>query len=407
MVAVSWNNRYGIPIAGTLLLPKVPFTDPVTGQSTQGPFPTVVMVPGLGAAQQPYWGIAQGLAESGYAVLTFDPQCQGRSGCRPAPEFCDPDGAWRDPQEMGLREQGSCAGTVPAADPMSDPTGFVAENAAFGLYAAGCLTNGCDEDYLAGSYRADAPVFVFGALDAVAWLLSNDDPRRSLIDETRVGIIGHSMGAYGALLAGNGDPLGRFKAAVTYDGYGRLSDTEVSPAVPTMFQLAEDEEAGGPYKTQPDPDGHTPSENALLFVGDGEDVATIALRGSTHQEWVYNPFYQNAQLGQFVASRDGERVGLYYTLAWFDRFLKGASTPFVRGDEPAQAVNATTRLTATLFDGSSDRSSIGQGSWDPSTRQNVPYAIDGESVAEHLSFYFRSFYAFDGLGCADMRLGCS
>jgi dienelactone hydrolase len=406
MIAVSWNNRYDVPISAHLFLPKLPLTDPVTGRTTSGPFPAAIIVNGLGAAQQPYWGIAQGLAESGYAVLTFDPQCQGSSGCQPAEQYCDSNGTWREPQEMGLYERGACAGMAPAADPASDPVGFVRKNAAFGLYGANCLLNGCDQDDLASQYQDVAPIFVFGALDAVTWLLSDDNPQRALIDDTRVGIAGHSVGAYGALLAGNGDPLARFRTTTTWDGYGRLTDTSVSPAVPTMFQMAENEEAGGPYRTPPDPNHGTPSENAAAFAEAGVDVAKIVLRGSTHQEWVYNPFYQAAVLGQFVASRHGERVGLYYTLAWFDRHLKGALTPFARGDESAQAADARARLVATDFDDSADRSSIGQGSWDPASGRNVPYVIANDPVADHLSFYFRSFYAFGGVACEDIRLGC-
>lgn len=116
--------------------------------------------------------------------------------------------------------------------------------------------------------------------------------------------------------------------------------------------------------------------------------------------------FQNAQAGQFVASRYGERVGLYCTLASFDRYLKGAATPFVGGDETAQATDARGRLVAILFDDSSDRSSIGQGLFDLTTRKNKPYMIENERVPDHLSFYFRSFYAFDGPACEDIRLGC-
>ncbi len=406
MTPVTWTNRYGVDIAGTLLLPALPFTDPVTGETGNGPFPTVIIVNGLGAAQQPYWGIAQGLAESGYAVLTFDPQCQGRSGCQPAPEFCDANGPWSAPQEMGIREAGACAGMVPAADPATDPGGFVQENVSFGLYGAGCMSNGCDEDILAARYQDAASVFVFGALDAVAWLVSDDNPKRAHVDPTRVGIAGHSLGAYGALMAANGDPLGRFRAAVSWDGYGRMADLPVSPTVPTMIQMAENEEAGGPFRSPPDPDSRTPIQNANLFVQAGVDMAAVTLRGSTHQEWVYNPPYMNAQLGQFVASRHGERVGLYYTLAWFDRSLKGAATTNPRDDEAAQVASARTRLIAGIFDLSADRSSIGQGRWDPATQTNVPYVIGGAAVADHLSFYFRSYYAFGGLSCTDMRLGC-
>ena len=51
-----------------------------------------------------------GLAEAGYVVLTFDPQGQGQSEADGHPRYCDPDGKWREPQEMGIREQGRCAG---------------------------------------------------------------------------------------------------------------------------------------------------------------------------------------------------------------------------------------------------------------------------------------------------------
>jgi hypothetical protein len=37
---------------------------------------------------------------------------------------------------------------------------------------------------------------------------------------------------------------------------------------------------------------------------------------------------------------------------------------------------------------------------------NAPYTIEGDPVAEHLSFRYRSAYAFDGEVCDDVRAGC-
>ncbi len=68
--------------------------------------------------------------------------------------------------------------------------------------------------------------------------------------------------------------------------------------------------------------------------------------------------------------------------------------------------DATRRLTLTTFDDSADASAIGAGTFDPATLQNVPHTIEGESVADHLSIYHRSAYAFDGHRCDDMRAGC-
>lgn len=116
------------------------------------------------------------------------------------------------------------------------------------------------------------------------------------------------------------------------------------------------------------------------------------LGSSTHNEWQY----QGPEAAPFSgASRDGERVGLYYSLAWLDRYLKGATTSFVRGDEVVQAADALARLNGTTFDDSVDASSVGTGSFDATTGSNLPYTIAGEAVTDHLSFLYESSLALD------------
>jgi hypothetical protein len=119
-----------------------------------------------------------------------------------------------------------------------------------------------------------------------------------------------------------------------------------------------------------------------------------------HLEYSYVPYI-------LPASHYGERVALYYTLAWFDYHLRGST-------------DAYRRLVATSFDASADASSIGGGTYDPTAAVanpadpaagNVPTRIEGLSVADRLSFYYRSEYALtapDGTRatCEDLRAGC-
>ena len=96
----------------------------------------------------------------------------------------------------------------------------------------------------------------------------------------------------------------------------------------------------------------------------------------------------------------------YYTKAWFDLQLRDHPTAFQR-------------LTAHVFDGSADISSIGAGVYDPALANpadpyagNMPYLIKGIPVANALSFYYRSSYSLldprsrRTAHCLDVRKGC-
>jgi hypothetical protein len=130
------------------------------------------------------------------------------------------------------------------------------------------------------------------------------------------------------------------------------------------------------------------------------DVMSITTRASDHYEFGYQP-----TPADFPASRYGERVAFYYSLAWFDRYLKGDR-------------KATARLTAYAFDASSDRHSIGAGTYDAQLAAshasdpfagNVPYKIADKCTANLLSFYNASAFRLQGgeLASRDMRArGC-
>ena len=152
--------------------------------------------------------------------------------------------------------------------------------------------------------------------------------------------------------------------------------------------------------SNPDPDQHNTGTAYEQLVAAGVDTMSITSRASDHYEWGYQPFPAN-----FPSSRYGERVSLYYSLAWFDRYLK---------NDP----DGGGRLLRGYFDETADVHSIGAGTYDPALAAanptdpfagNVPYTIEGKCTANLLSFYYRSAYYLEGgaVASSDMRaLGC-
>jgi hypothetical protein len=143
------------------------------------------------------------------------------------------------------------------------------------------------------------------------------------------------------------------------------------------------------YPEPPDPRGPgNKDEDFQRVAAAGVDSMKIALRAATHLDFTeFAPTPPSSRYGAIVSS--------YYTLAWFDRYLKG---------DPG----AIGRLTAATFDGSADVHYISGGTFDPATGANVPARIAGRPVADRLSFHFRSAWSFEGgrLLCEDIRAGC-
>jgi hypothetical protein len=110
----------------------------------------------------------------------------------------------------------------------------------------------------------------------------------------------------------------------------------------------------------------------------------IALRAATHLDFT--------QFSPGTGSRYGAAVSLYYTLAWFDRYLR-------------RQPRALDRLLSSRFDASADVHNISGGTWDGT---NHPAHIAGRRVVDRLSFHFRSAYYFDhgAIRCEDVRAGC-
>ena len=348
VTAISFPADDGATLNGFIFRPPA---------SVKGPYPGIVITTGsIQGYQQMYFWAAEGLAEAGYMVMTYDVQGQGNSDTLPA--NCTPD---------------SCPG-VPFQQ----------------------------------NYN-----FFQGAEDALNWFFSKKNPSLAELDTTRVGIAGHSLGASAVSLVGQCDP--RVSAIVAWDNLapatGKCSDQVAklpagSPAQPTLETPAlgiNSEYFFNPSSMSSPPDPQSKAGAFQQLAKAGTDTMQIALRSSTHLEYTYVPYI-------LPASRLGERVAFYYSLAWFDRYLRGGR----------RSKTAFKRLVATQFDGSSDAHSIGAGGYDAAkalsdpadtTAGNVPYTIKGLPVADRFSIYYDSEYSLTSpkgmpAACADMRKGC-
>ena len=353
--------------SGARLVGRV-FRPPVT---VPGPYPSIVITTGsIQGYQEMYNWAGEGLAEAGYLVLMYDVQGQGRSETLPH----SPDGNYA------------------------------------------CDSNGCDGVPFQQAYN-----FLQGARDAHRWLLSSENnqyiednansagsnlfnPFAADVDRSRIGHAGHSLGASAISVVGQElacDPAtpraqrdGCISAIVGWDSLSSVSDTDTLPIkAPGLSLTAEYFFNATPASPDSPPNQETKLDAYKQMVAANVDSMRVGLRSSTHLEWTYVPLI-------LPASRYGERVSMYYTQAWFDRY--------VRDD-----LSAVDRLKAQQFDNSADLSSIGAGTFDPLTGANIPYKIAGDCAANRLSIYQRSAFRLTDprdntvLNAEDMRgRGC-
>jgi dienelactone hydrolase len=228
---------------------------------------------------------------------------------------------------------------------------------------------------------------------ALDWLVSRDNPRRSELDTTRLGLAGHSAGGVAVSRLGQEDP--RIRAIVSWDRAqsGPMPDN-LRLRTPALFITADFNCQRVPIclpERRPEPvDPHGPGnkdEDFQRVAAAGVDTMRVSLRAATHLDFTEFP--------QANGSRYGVVTTLYYTLAWFDRYLAGSN-------------EAVARLTAQRFDDSADVHNISGGRSDPQTGGNLPARIAGQPVADRLSFHWRSAWSLDGgrHRCQDMRAGC-
>src|SRR3954447_16096131 len=276
--------------------------------------PGVVITNGsVQADEQMYWYAAQALAKAGYVVLTFDPQGQGQS---------DVSGEGADAQE-GVPAQSDGR---PFFDGTEDALEFFFSTAAHPYEPLPSCETGT-------SHAAKQQRRVAAGLDAPA------NPFASLLDPSRVGVVGHSYGAAGVSYVGQWDP--RVKAIVAWDnlgpaepgsGNGQLGE-KGCPANPgarrpvalTKPALGMSADYGiAPTPNTSDPDPLAKSAQSLAYTRAGVDSGELIIRGGTHLDFSCIP------TPAFGATLRGADMIAWYTTAWFDKYVKGDPTADAR-----------------------------------------------------------------------------
>jgi dienelactone hydrolase len=346
---ISFLNRYGAQLRGTVYAPKPGRPDPYTGAPVTGPFPGVVITPGsVQGSEGMYAWLAEDLAERGYVVLTYDVQGQGTSETLPHTTgaefpFCNPFAAPVDGNMLG------CPG-VPFQQ----------------------IAN-----------------FTTGTEDALDWFLSSANPYGDKLDRSpdtrtvtpgrtsRIAIIGHSMGAAAVSHVQATDA--RVEAVVALDKLQGQTDPSAFSAiaggaanVPTVPALALQSEYGftvTPYFLSAGsslvPGAGMPKPNRERVTGfndwqaAGVDSMLVVPRSSTHLEYTDIPYV-------LPASRYGQDLASVYVQAWLERYLKHRGTD--------------SSLVGTSLHYLEPR---GKGVW-------APVTLDRDS---NLSFYYCSAYA--------------
>ena len=159
----------------------------------------------------------------------------------------------------------------------------------------------------------------------------------------------------------------------------------------------------------------------LSLVRAGVDSQIVSIRNGTHLTYSYIPLV-------LPANEIGERVAFYYTLAWFDEYLRGGADALLPRHDSAYhrlttlgRYDASADENANRADPAAARVSIGAGTYssteaarDPTSAGNVPYRIAGLAIAGTLSdTYYSEYSLHDPLvahhplrRCTDMLSGC-
>ena len=239
------------------------------------------------------------------------------------------------------------------------------------------------------------------------WINSADGQAMGA-DPNRVGFAGHSQGG-AVILSFQGDP--RVSAMVDYDGGTTAAANNTFQ--PIMYQ-GEDGVAftfSPPTASNANGTANTTPQAASGF-GDlrSRNVDTMGL---SFRAWTHTDYNGN---GGPAGNRHAELTSNYFTLAWFDRYVKaklvldadgnvvtsgGRTETEERAYRQALAQDAYDRLRVTpdeLFDDSVDIHNISMGFWDPVKAAtspaanpglggNVTYTLAGTPIWWRLSFY--------------------
>lgn len=315
--------------------------------------PGVVITNGSIQAPEELYGFAAAtLARAGYVVLTWDPQGQGRS---------DTYGEGVDQMDGVPSQSGE-----PFYDGTEDALDFFFSNPSRRYEPRKSCSTGTSH-----TEKQDARVAM--GRDAAY------NPAWGLLDTSRVGIVGHSLGAGAVSYVGQLDP--RVKAIVAYDNLSAPTTTFTCPGgssprpatvpitKPALGMSADYGLVVEPYTSDPDPQGK--NAGSLAYSQAGVDSGELTIRGGTHYEFSFIPN------SGFPASLRGEDLVAWYTRAWLDKYVKG--------DKKADALLFTDR-------------------WRNDARGA---AVDLDGDGNLFSFYYRSRLKVGKIDCEDLRSGCA
>ncbi|HEX8645560.1 MAG TPA: hypothetical protein VF715_01585 [Thermoleophilaceae bacterium] len=256
--------------------------------------PGVVITNGsVQAPEELYAFAAATLAKRGYVVMTYDVQTQGRSDRSGAPPDADENSQPQDPNAF--------------IDGARDALDF--------------LLSSPERPYVPRPSRTSATVHSDKQERRVkAGLNAGFNPLWDLVDGDRIGIAGHSLGAFAVSDFGSRDE--RVDAIVAWDnlsiGGGSMFGQQVAPIRPRVPALGMSNDYGltpTPFGADPDPRGK--SAASLGWSRAGVDTGQLVIRGGTHYEFAYIPS------PVFGATLRGMDMAAWYTAAWFDKYVKG------------------------------------------------------------------------------------
>lgn len=256
--------------------------------------PLVVIVNGsVQAPEELYYFTAFTLAKAGYVVATYDPQGQGRS---------DQVGAGADTLE-GMHSQ--VAGNT-FYDGPQDMIDFALSTPAKPYVPRKSRGGNSHDDKQKSRVVAGKAAF---------------NPLWSLVDPSRIGIAGHSYGASGVSYTGQADP--RVDAIVAWDNLcapdacsaGGRPAGPVKITKPALGMSADYGLVASKKSAAPDP--LVKNQASLAYSKAGVDTGQINIRGGTHYEFSF------IASNSFPATLRGADLTAWYTLAWFDKYVKG------------------------------------------------------------------------------------
>jgi alpha-beta hydrolase superfamily lysophospholipase len=306
----DWGEKYGA-VAPVLFTARSGAT--ISGKlwaTREGPARRPGIVITTGSVQAPetlYWGLAAALAKHGYVVLTYDVQGQGRS---------DTFGEGVDEQEGVPSQAGQ-----PFYDGTEDALDFMLSTAAAPYRprrSCGNANGGVGTSHAAKQTRRVA-----------AGLNASHNPFAALLDADRIGIAGHSLGAGAVSFIGQKDP--RVDAIVGWDNLRAPTTSPLCPAAPAtrtpppitkpaLGMAADYGLTQTPYTADPLRAAKSVAFAAYRLAG--VDSAEIVIRGGTHYEFSFIPG-NTVPIPLGAATLRGIDMVAWYTIGWFDRYVKG------------------------------------------------------------------------------------